>query len=82
MTYAEEAKAKLAQRKREDRKAFVNDVIARVIIGGICAAIAYAVFPGGQVLDKGLAALTLGDICALVTSGLFALAAFKQLNGD
>ncbi len=60
----------------------MNDIIARIVVGGVEAAIAYALFPGSQVFEKGLASLTLGDIAGIFISGLFALAAVKVFSGE
>ncbi|WP_315742222.1 hypothetical protein [Bradyrhizobium sp. SZCCHNR1075] len=75
-------KRALKARRAEDRKALFQEIIARIVVGGGCAAVAYFFFPGSQVFDKGLASLTLGDIGALAFAGMFASAAFRILTGE
>jgi hypothetical protein len=82
LSYEAKIEAKLAERKRQDRKDLFWEVFLRIMIGGGCAAIAWYSFTGSYVFDKGLASLTLGDIGSLVFAGMFAVAAFRILTGE
>jgi hypothetical protein len=62
--------------------ALIGKLLVRFGVAGVCAALAWATFPGGQVFDKGLGSLTLGEIGGLVFAASCLAAAIRIAFAD